>query len=91
MVAIWVVSRSVGLPIGPWAGRPEPLGISDIAATLDQLVIAAVVFRMLRPDLWISARFAWLHGANCSRMAVMAIAFSVLAALAGSHAHPSLR
>src|SRR5215212_7342546 len=20
---IWIVSRSVGLPIGPWAGRPE--------------------------------------------------------------------
>ena len=40
VVGVWLVSRSVGLPIGPWAGRPEPLAITDITATLIELLLA---------------------------------------------------
>lgn len=89
VVAVWLVSRTVGLPIGPWAGRPEPLGVADITASLDEVVLAGVIFAMLRPDRWVAARLAWLHGANCTRVGSMLGALSVLAVVLGSHTHPT--
>jgi hypothetical protein len=90
VVGIWLVSRSVGLPIGPWAGRPEPFGISDVAASLDELLFAAVAFAMVRPDRWIAARLLWLNGGNCERISTMMIGFSLIAALVGKHTHPAI-
>ena len=90
VVGIWLVSRSVGLPIGPWAGRPEPFGISDIAASADELLFAAVAFAMVRPDRWIAARLLWLNGGNCERISTMMIGFSLIAALVGKHTHPAI-
>jgi len=89
VVAIWLVSRTVGLPIGPWAGRPEPFGIEDITASLDELVLAALVVAMLRPDRRIAARLAWLNGGNCARVGSMLCSLSLLAALFGHHTHPT--
>lgn len=91
VVGVWLISRSYGLPFGPWAGRAEPLGLSDLAATLDEVLFAGVVFARLRPDRWIAARLAWLNDGNCSRMSTMVIAFSLLATLVGGHTHPPVR
>jgi hypothetical protein len=88
VVAVWLVSRTAGLPIGPWAGRPEPLGVADIAASLDEVVLAAVIFATLRPDRPIAPRLAWLDGANCTRVGSMLAGLSLLAVLLGSHMHP---
>lgn len=33
VIAIWVVSRTTGLPIGPTPGEPEPIGLPDLLAT----------------------------------------------------------
>ena len=88
VVGIWLVTRTVGLPFGPWAGRAEPLGIADIAATLDELVLAAVIIAMLRPQSRLASRMRWLNGANCVRLGSMLIALSLLAALIGDHTHP---
>lgn len=50
-VALWVVSRSTGLPIGPTPGVPEPLGLPDIASSLaEALVVVALVVWLGRPD-----------------------------------------
>jgi hypothetical protein len=91
VVAVWVISRTVGLPVGPWAGRPEPFGIADITASVDELVLAGLIFAMLRPDRWIAARLAWLDASNCARMSSMLFALSLLAVLFGKHSHPSTR
>ena len=88
VVAIWLVSRSVGLPIGPWAGRPEPLAITDITATLIELLLVALIVAMLRPQGRVAARLCWLDGANCLRLGSMLIALSLLAVLLGNHSHP---
>ena len=37
----WAVSRTVGLPFGPEAWSPEPVGLADTAATIFELAIAA--------------------------------------------------
>lgn len=48
-VALWVVSRSSGLPFGPEAGDPESIGVLDVASTLAELVTLVAVLLVLRP------------------------------------------
>ena len=88
VVALWLISRSVGLPIGPWAGRPEPLAITDMTATLNELLLAALIVAMLRPGGRLAARTRWLDGDNCVRVGSMLIALSLLAVVLGNHSHP---
>jgi hypothetical protein len=42
-VAVWVVSRTIGIPIGPEAFQPEAMGTADIACCALELVAAALV------------------------------------------------
>ena len=88
VIALWVVTRGVGVPFGPWAGRPEPFGVADIAATLNELLLAGLIVAMLRPEGRIAARLRWLNGANCVRAGSMLVALSLLAILVGNHDHP---
>lgn len=44
-----VVSRTVGLPLGPSAWTPEPVGITDTIASADELALAALI------ALWFSS------------------------------------
>ena len=47
-IVLWLVSRTVGLPLGPEPGVPEALGMSDLACAV--LEAAAVAFALaLRP------------------------------------------
>jgi hypothetical protein len=41
-VAVWALSRSTGLPVGPEAWTPEPVGVPDVACCLVELLGAAV-------------------------------------------------
>lgn len=41
VVAVWLLSRTVGLPLGPDAGVPEPVGLADALATLFELLLVA--------------------------------------------------
>jgi hypothetical protein len=89
VIGVWLVSRIVGLPIGPWAGRPERLGIADISASLDELALAGVVFAMLRPRSRFGAAFGWLRGANCTRAGTALCALSMMALAFSQHTHGS--
>jgi hypothetical protein len=87
VAAIWLVSRTVGLPIGPWAGRPESAGLPDVVATLDELVIAAIIASILRPEGRIAARLRWLDADNCIRFGSALCSLSLMALLFSSHSH----
>jgi hypothetical protein len=57
-LAAWLVSRTVGLPIGPEDGHVEPVGPLDIAAVLMEVALIAVlawdlgaIGRKIRPAL----------------------------------------
>ena len=57
VIAVWAVSRTTGLPLGPEAGSPEPVGFADIGATLDELALvilaaALLLGRARNPGLW---------------------------------------
>lgn len=49
VIAIWVWSRTAGLPIGPEAGEPETIGAADVLSTvLEALLVGWVVAVLLR-------------------------------------------
>jgi hypothetical protein len=47
IAGLWLVSRTVGLPIGPEAGEVEGVGLKDVLATADELAIGLVVALIL--------------------------------------------
>lgn len=91
VVAVWVVSRTVGVPFGPGAGEPEPIGVSDAFASMIELVFVAVVCRIVRPDGRIGRRLAWLTGGHAVRLGVALCSAGLMAAAfgdqMGAHMH----
>ncbi len=48
VVAIWIVSRTAGLPFGPTPGVPEPVGLADaVASELEGLLVAGTVMQIV--------------------------------------------
>jgi hypothetical protein len=41
LILLWVVSRTVGVPVGPEPWMPEPKGPLDVTATILELVLVA--------------------------------------------------
>jgi hypothetical protein len=48
VVLLWLFTRTVALPLGPDAGEREAVGPLDVLATLDELVVVAIVFALVR-------------------------------------------
>ena len=85
--AVWLVSRTIGVPIGPEAPGPEPVGIMDVAATMDQVVLAAYVALIVRPALRSVRGLRSLVGVHRVRIGMMLCSMSVFASLLGGHQH----
>src|SRR4051812_14779283 len=89
-VAVWAWSRTTGLPIGPEAGYPEPVGRADTVATLlEALTALALAPASLRHP---SRPRPPVLGSRTNRSgvaaaAVAAIALTVAFGLAGADDH----
>jgi hypothetical protein len=85
VAALWVASRTTGLPIGPDPWTPEPVGPIDALATADEvalvLVAAIQLARPARGALGRWCRYLVLGVGTCL------ILFSSLALVLGGHAH----
>jgi hypothetical protein len=74
-IGLWALSRTVGLPVGPEAGLPEPVGRADLAATgLEAVTVLAATLL-----LWPGAAVAGRLPGRAAAVVVLAIA-----ALAGA-------
>ncbi len=51
VVAVWAVSRTAGMPLGPSPTEAEPAGAPDVAAGLLELVVAGVGALLLAPGV----------------------------------------
>jgi hypothetical protein len=47
VVVLWLVTRTVGIPLGPEAGEVEALGALDVIATAAEIGVVALCIRML--------------------------------------------
>jgi hypothetical protein len=57
IVAAWLYTRTIGLPIGEFAGGPEPIGYPDAASVVfEVLLIGGLVIRWFDLDLVASTR-----------------------------------
>ena len=79
IAAVWVMSRTVGLPIGPEHWAPEEIGSLDVISTADELVL-----------VWLVAIYAWraprLVAASAKTVGGVLVVVSVLGFMLG-HAH----
>jgi hypothetical protein len=52
VVALWIMSRTVGVPIGPEVWRPEAItAIDSMATTLELAIVAGVPWFLFRQQL----------------------------------------
>ena len=71
IVAAWAWTRTVGLPIGEFAGRAEPIGLPDGASVaFELLLVALLVARRLGDDLGLGSRRA---GRSVAAVAVVPV------------------
>ena len=47
-LALWLYSRTAGIPFGPGAGTPEPLGLADLAASALEATTLLIALTLLR-------------------------------------------
>jgi hypothetical protein len=47
IVALWVASRTTGVPIGPNSGVPEPIGYADAVTTVFELLLVGLALILL--------------------------------------------
>ncbi|MFI4991913.1 MAG: hypothetical protein ACHQHO_13510 [Solirubrobacterales bacterium] len=81
IVALWALSRTVGLPIAPQAWVPEEIGVADLMETIGELAsVIAVLCVVMSPRLEL-ARVA------TRRMAPVLLAVVLVSALFGAGAH----
>ena len=80
IVMTWVVSRTSGLPFGPEAGEPEPVGVADAVSTALEVVVVVGTLLLLRG---LELRRSWEMRFVRPLLAVSALAITTLA-LAGA-------
>jgi hypothetical protein len=89
VVALWIASRTTGLPLGSHPGAPEALGFPDVSATLFEVLLAGCAAWSLRqwsprqqrgPSRRAVARLAWALPLAVSSSAIVAIVIGVGAA-----------
>ena len=88
-IAIWAWSRTTGLPLGPEAGYPEPVGRADTVATmLEALTALALAPVVLRPQDAARAPLAGRHRPHrAAAAAAIARATAYGVAEADDHSH----
>jgi hypothetical protein len=84
LVAIWLASRTIGIPIGPEAGHPEALGAHDALATLNE-VSAVGILGVLLTARTLPNRLTSGSAASLAAASLLA----VLMVSPHSHAHHS--
>ena len=80
-LAVWSYSRTLGMPFGPGAGLPEPVGLPDVGAGLLEVGALLLALVLLRGRGWLRRPAASAHVRWLTLVAVVAV---TTIALAGS-------
>jgi len=79
IVGVWVVSRTVGIPLGPESGTAEPVEFVDVAATAFEVLLVVAALGLLSAGA--TARVV-RRGALVSSTVVLGLTVAVLATAA---------
>jgi hypothetical protein len=85
VAALWVVSRTSGMPFGPEAWRPEPIGVIDSLASADEVLLALVVAFQLGRGA--AGRLFRVFAPLATAAGVCLVLLSSLSLAAAAHAH----
>jgi hypothetical protein len=80
-LALWAYSRTIGLPLGPEAGVPEPIGLSDTVACVLGLGTLLATVIMIRARTRTERLFTTAHA---SRLLLVAVVATTVVGLGGS-------
>ena len=86
ILGVWALSRTTGLPLGPDAGSPEPVGLLDGLATVYQaVVVGGSLHARFKPGSALSDRWAAVTPGWPS--AIVVYALPALGFIVGGHDH----
>ncbi|MGH2858123.1 MAG: hypothetical protein ACRDMJ_11645 [Solirubrobacteraceae bacterium] len=87
VAGVWLLSRTVGLPVGPDATGPESAGFLDVLATVNEIVLAILALGLrARPDaITGEVRIRHLRALRAAALVLTLLSSMVLAG--GLHAH----
>jgi hypothetical protein len=87
VVVLWIVSRTSGLPFGPEQWEPEPVGINDVLASGNELILALIVACHFGASR--GSALARRAGAGAAAAGIFLIVLGAAAALTvgGGHTH----
>ncbi len=90
LLLLWVVSRTVGLPVGPQAGTPEAAMATDVLCAVLELVAAAGAGALLVPAVRLRAVAGRAAAATVGSAAVLSLSLTgvAVAATGGHDAEP---
>lgn len=78
VLGIWILSRTVGLPVGPEAGVPESVSLADLVASGYEMLIVAGVAGFLPPQ-WMAELRLSTRAATVTMLASLVILLPVTA------------
>lgn len=87
VVAVWAISRTAGMPVGPEPGVAEPVGVADAFATLDQLMAIVLILVVLGATRGTRIAVSGLGVRLASSLAGPLFIWSILAAFGAEHQH----
>ncbi|MDT7537385.1 MAG: hypothetical protein QOI82_970 [Actinomycetota bacterium] len=87
-VAVWLMSRTVGLPLGPEAFKAEPFGVADLLCCALELPVGLAAIALARRPMALRQRLGlrWAATVAASLVLVGSASTTALAA-SGSHEH----
>ena len=88
VLAAWAVSRTMGLPVGPDAGVPEPVGALDLTASLFELALIGSCAALLKPKPGAAPRPVKRFAAIVTLVIAGAVTVAVVADVRGTAQRP---
>ena len=74
LTAVWIVSRTTGVPVGPHAWEAEPVGFVDLVVAFDQVAVVAAVVLVTTSARWLRLDAARVAAAMLGGLSVAALA-----------------
>ena len=84
LIAVWAVSRTVGVPFGPEPWSPETIGAIDLLSKADELAAVVLIVVVLRA---VRSSISNVHVRLASMIAGPLFVWSLITAAGGHHHH----